>query len=81
MTTQRLIRFGAVREITGLARSTIYLRIADGLFPPAIALGPRSVAWAEFEIAALNAARIRGASDDDIRLLVRELVTARQNRE
>jgi prophage regulatory protein len=79
MTTNRLIRFAAVRDITGLARSTIYLRIAEGRFPPAISLGPRSVAWPESEIAALNAARIRGASDDEIRALVASLVAARQS--
>jgi prophage regulatory protein len=79
MATQRLIRFGTVRETTGLARSTIYLRIAEGLFPPAIPIGPRSVAWPESEIAAINAARIRGQSDDDIRTLVAALVAARQS--
>ena len=79
MTAHRLIRFGTVREITGLARSTIYLRIAEGRFPPAIALGPRSVAWPEGEIAAINAARIRGATDDEIRALVASLVAARKS--
>lgn len=79
MTTQRILRFGTVRELTGYSRSTIYLRIHGGLFPPAIALGPRSIGWPEAEIAALNAARIRGATDDDIRTLVATLVAARQN--
>jgi prophage regulatory protein len=77
--TERLIRFGTVRETTGLSRSTIYVRIAEGMFPPAIPIGPRSVAWRESEISALNAARIRGASDDDIRVLVTELVADRHS--
>ncbi len=79
MTTQRIIRFGTVRELTGYARSTLYLRIHDGLFSPPVALGPRSRGWPESEIAAINSARIRGASDDDIRALVAALVAARQN--
>ena len=79
MTPQRLIRFASVQETTGLSRSTIYVRIAEGMFPPAIPIGPRSVAWRESEIAALNAARIRCASDDDIRALVTELVAGRHS--
>jgi hypothetical protein len=34
------------------------------------------IGWRELEIAAINAARIRGASDDDIRALVTSLVAA-----
>jgi prophage regulatory protein len=79
MTPQRLIRFASVQETVGLSRSTIYVRIAEGMSPPAIPIGPRSVAWRESEISALNAARIRGASDDEIRVLVIELVAARQS--
>ena len=34
----------------GLARSTIYLRIAQGSFPKPISLGPRAVGWIEAEV-------------------------------
>jgi prophage regulatory protein len=75
----RLLRLPEVRSISAFSRSTLYTRIRTGLFPRPIPLGPRIVAWRESEVAAVNAARVRGASDDEIRLLVRELENARKN--
>ena len=43
----RLLRLDAVREITGLSRSTIY---ADLAFPRPVKIGERAVAWLEDEI-------------------------------
>ena len=74
---ERLLRLPEVRSLSGQSRSTVYLRIAQGVFPKPIALGPRMVGWRESEVAAVNAARIRGASDDELRTLVRELEAAR----
>ena len=34
----------------GLARSTIYVRVADGSFPQPIRLGARAVGWIESEV-------------------------------
>jgi len=76
--SERILRFPEVRALSGLSRSTIYLRIAEGLFPKPIPLGPRMVGWRESEVAAVNAARIRGAGDEEIRSLVASLVAARQ---
>lgn len=67
---ERIVRFPEVRMLSGLSRSTIYLRISEGLFPRPISLGPRMVGWRESEIAALNAARVRGESEDAIRALL-----------
>ena len=39
---------------------------------------PRAIGWPATEIEALNAARISGKTDDEIRLLVRQLETARK---
>ncbi|MHB1949350.1 MAG: helix-turn-helix transcriptional regulator [Gammaproteobacteria bacterium] len=47
---QKILRLPTVREITGLARSTIYLKISEGHFPSPISLGKRSVGWLESEI-------------------------------
>ncbi|MFC6671824.1 helix-turn-helix transcriptional regulator [Marinobacterium aestuariivivens] len=48
---QRLLRLAAVLEVTGQARSTLYLRIQQGEFPKPIKLGnSRSVAWVESEV-------------------------------
>ena len=46
----RILRLSEVLARTGLARSTIYLRIAQGSFPKPISLGPRAVGWIEAEV-------------------------------
>ena len=43
----RLLRLPEVKQMTGLSKSSIYLRIASGTFPKQIPLGPRVVAWSE----------------------------------
>lgn len=44
------LRLPAVKDRTGLSRSTIYLRIADGTFPKPVNLGGRAVGWVESEV-------------------------------
>lgn len=46
----RLIRLKEVMQLTGLARSTIYKYLAEGLFPKPVSLGDRCVAWVEKEV-------------------------------
>jgi len=58
---------------TGHARSTVYFMVERGLLPKAIKIGERASAWPESEIAAINAARIAGKSNDEIRRLVADL--------
>ncbi len=72
-----LLRLPAVKAQSGYSRSTIYLRISQGLWTRPISLGARSVAWPAGDVVALNAARIAGQSDDDIRKLVQRLQAAR----
>jgi len=48
--THNILRLPAVKARTGLSRSTIYLRISDGLFPKPVALGGRAVGWVEADI-------------------------------
>jgi prophage regulatory protein len=48
--TDTILRFPAVRAITGLSRSTIYLRIAGNEFPKPVSLGDRAVGWLESDI-------------------------------
>lgn len=45
-----ILRLPTVKARTGLSRSTIYLRIAEGSFPRPISLGGRAVGWIESEI-------------------------------
>ena len=72
-----LLRLPAVKDQCGHSRSTVYQRIAQGLWTKPVCIGPRSVAWPASEVSALNAARISGKSDADIRALVMRLQAAR----
>ena len=45
-----ILRLPIVKARTGLSRSTIYLRIAEGSFPKPVSLGGRAVGWIESEI-------------------------------
>lgn len=45
-----ILRRKQVEARTGLSRSTIYQRIAEGSFPKPVSLGPRAVGWLESEI-------------------------------
>jgi prophage regulatory protein len=46
----KLLRLPQVKATTGLSKSTIYARIAEGTFPKQIPLGPRLVVWVESDI-------------------------------
>lgn len=73
-----ILRRKQVEAETGYSRSTLYLRITQGLWPKPVRLGPRAVGWPAGEVLGLNAARIAGRSDPDIRALVRRLEADRQ---
>ena len=73
-----ILRRKQVEAKTGYSRSTIYLRISQGLWPCQISLGARAVGWTDGEVAAMNAARIAGKSDAEIRTLVAMLEAARE---
>ncbi len=75
---QAILRLPAVKAESGASRSTIYLRIQQGLWPKPVRLGPRSVGWPASEVAAINTARIAGMTDDEIRNLVIKLEAARK---
>lgn len=62
----------------GVRHAYHYKLIADGLFPPPIKIGRKSV-WPSNETQAIVRARIAGKSDDEIRALVCDLVSARAN--
>lgn len=71
-------RLPAVKHESGLSRSTLYLRIAQGLWTKPVSLGGRTVGWPSCEVATLNAARIAGQTDEQIRALVKKLEIARK---
>jgi prophage regulatory protein len=53
-----ILRLPAVKTRTGLSRSTIYLRVAEGRFPKPISLGARAVGWVDAEVEAWLAGQI-----------------------
>jgi prophage regulatory protein len=73
-----ILRLPSVKSESGLSRSTLYLRITQGLWTKPISLGGRSVGWPASEVIALNAARIAGKSDTEVRELVRSLESDRK---
>lgn len=72
-----LLRLPAVKAQSGYSRSTIYLRVSQGLWTKPVSLGARAVAWPAGDVAALNVARIAGKTDEQIRALVLKLESAR----
>jgi prophage regulatory protein len=74
ITAARLLRLPAVLDLTGLRTTSIYGQAKTGLFPPPVKLTERCSAWPEHEVAQVNAARIAGKSEAEIRKLVAQLV-------
>lgn len=54
----KIIRLKDVINQTGLSRSTLYDRIAQGEFPRSVSLGGNTVGWVESEVSAWIEARI-----------------------
>jgi prophage regulatory protein len=72
-----VLRLPDVVKHTAQKPSTVYLRIKRGLFPPPVKLSERASVWPESECSSWVSAKIRGASDDEIRELVKTLVAQR----
>lgn len=72
-----ILRRKQVEAATGYSRSTIYLRISQGVFVRPVSLGARAVGFPAGEIETMNAARISGKSDEEIRKLVEKLHSCR----
>ena len=73
----QILRLPQVIKATGLARSTVYLRIDQGLLTRPISLGGKSVGWPASEVSQINLARIAGKSNEEIKNLVYELENQR----
>jgi len=56
-----VLRLPLVKARTGLSRSTIYLRIAEGSFPKSVSLGDRAVGWLESEIDSWLSSRVEAS--------------------
>lgn len=76
--SKKILRLPTVKSESGHSRSTIYLRIAQGLWTKPVSLGGRTVGWPASEVSTLLAARIAGKTDDEIRALVKKLEADRK---
>lgn len=76
--TNTILRLPAVLRERGRSRSAHYFDIQQGLFTHPVQIGLRAVGWPTMEVTAINAARIAGKSDEEIRELVLKLEAARK---
>ena len=69
-----IIRLPFVKQETGRrSDASIYNAIREGLFTRGVAIGQRAKGWPDYEVKAINQARIAGKSDAEIRGLVKTL--------
>ena len=69
-----IFRMPAVKAETGhRSHASIYSAIKAGLFTRPVPIGERSVGWPDYEVKAINSARIAGKTEADIRDLVNRL--------
>ena len=69
-----IIRLPSVKQETGhRSDASIYNAIREGLFTNGVAIGQRAKGWPDYEVQAINAARIAGKSKAEIRELVKTL--------
>ena len=76
--THTILRLTDVLRERGRSRSAHYLDIQQGLFTHPVLIGLRAVGWPTTEVATINAARIAGKGEDEIRALVAKLEAARK---
>lgn len=77
-TESTISRLPVVLHTRGRSRSAHYQDIKEGLFTAPVSIGARAVGWPASEVAILNAARIAGKSDEEIRVLVVRLEASRK---
>ncbi|GAB5498519.1 MAG: AlpA family transcriptional regulator [Pseudohongiellaceae bacterium] len=63
--THFILRLPEVKARTGLSRSTIYLRMANGDFPKSVSLGGRAVGWLESDIDQWLTNKIESSRNDE----------------
>lgn len=73
----RFLRLPALKAAMGLGTTSVYGEIKEGRLTPGVKLTARSVGWPVHEVDVLNAARLAGKSDEELRQLVSQLVAAR----
>ncbi len=73
-----ILRLPSVKaEMGHRSDASIYNAIRAGMFPVGVQIGQRAKGWPDYEVKAINSARIAGKSDDEIRNLVKLLHSKR----
>ena len=62
-TLDPLLTIAQVQEVTGLGRSSIYVKMRDGSFPTAVKVGVRAVRWRASELEDWLGSRPRATGD------------------
>jgi len=74
----RIERKPAVLNRIGLSHATLYRRISEGLFPPGVTLGNRSVGWLAHEVDTMLNAFASGKTTAELRAVVKILIEKRR---
>ena len=74
----RIERKPAVLSRTGMSHATLYRRINEGLFPPGVTLGNRSVGWLAHEVDTMLKAFAAGKTTEELQAIVKTLIEKRQ---
>jgi prophage regulatory protein len=75
----QIIRISEAAKLCGLAKSSFYDRVKNGLLPPSIGLGGRAKGYVASEINTVLKAIISGKTEPEIQKLVAELTQKRQD--
>jgi prophage regulatory protein len=79
MMNNRIARVADVLIQRGVSRSAHYLDVQEGRFTRPVPLNGRARGWPMYEVETLNAARIAGKSEAEIKALVRKLEERRKS--
>lgn len=74
----KLLKKPEVLALIAKSNTTLYSDIKQGLMTPPVPIGENSVAWPQHECNAINAARMAGKKNNDIKQLVHDLVELRK---
>ena len=77
-TINKMLRKKEILNIIGLSRTSLQIRISEGLLPPPVSLGYRAVGFIEREYQIVLSAMAAGKSKQEIKSLVNELMIKRQ---
>ncbi|TDR27862.1 helix-turn-helix transcriptional regulator [Hydromonas duriensis] len=72
-----ILRIKAVKELIGVGFSTIHYHVSIGLYPKPIKLGEKMSGWLTSEVLAIQAARVAGQTNEQIKALVQRLENER----